>query len=379
MANGANLILQGLQPAVQAARPFSNLLQGAQDVNTLARQGLQNQALEQSLLQNQQLAPLQQQLLEGQLSDRDIQTQLHGAQLQQTLDALGAPDVPTAKEIAFNAAKLAALPDDLVIDQAERMRANAELAGRTTDNLDELISAFRRNPEEGRLLLDASIGAFEQTGLITLEDTQKAGLEADKLNLRQQQLALEQQKEKRQSSKLSAASERALIDSQELSTKAGQNASEFKILSDQVAEAGFSGGVVSSFSETMAKLLGTQDDVTELRRKFNKVRLSEGLQNLPPGPATDKDMAEAFKGVPPENAPSSQVVSFLKGAEKMAKFDQAWHEFRSSYISENNNTRGLLPAWKAHAEIIGKNIADNRVDEAPASRDVGRFKIEVLP
>lgn len=207
-------------------------------------------------------------------------------------------------------------------------------------------------------------------------DAQKLGMQERRLNqqasadqirfgqqsiendLRSQQLALSEKQEKRQSEKLSAGLEKALLTAQDDTVKAQRSASEFDILARQVSSANFEGGIVASTTETLAKFLGTPDDVTELRRKYNGVRLSEGLKNLPPGPATDRDVIEAFKGVPPENAPASQVVSFLKGAAKMARFDAGYNQFKSDFISQNSTAKGLNNEWRKSvpSSVLGRNI-----------------------
>jgi hypothetical protein len=165
-------------------------------------------------------------------------------------------------------------------------------------------------------------------------------------DLKRQEFELKKQIELRQSTKLSAGLEKALIESQDRVVEAQRNSTEFDILAKQVVAADLSGGIQSTTNETFKALLGTQDDVTEFRRRFNSVRLSEGLKNLPPGPATDKDMEQAFKGVPPENAPASQIASFLRGAAKMARFDAGYNQFKADFISENSTSKGMNKEWR---------------------------------
>lgn len=94
MANGANLILQGIQPAVQAARPVTNLLQGAQSANLLEQQALQNQQAQQNLQTQAIQDPLRQQLLEqriqtGELGIQQAQAAQEQAAFNQTMQTLG--------------------------------------------------------------------------------------------------------------------------------------------------------------------------------------------------------------------------------------------------------------------------------------------------
>ena len=180
----------------------------------------------------------------------------------------------------------------------------------------------------------------------------------DSDQLRREEFELKKDIESRQKTKLSAGLEKALLDSQDLVVKAKRNSTEFDILASQVESGELAGGVQSTTSETLKALLGSQDDVTELRRRFNSVRLSEGLKNLPPGPATDKDMEQAFKGVPPENAPASQIASFLRGAAKMARFDAGYNQFKSDFISDKSTAKGLNKEWRrtVQSEVLGRTI-----------------------
>ncbi len=163
MAIDANLIQRGIMAGIQANQPVTNLLSGVQtgqgflqNQQNLQRGDIQNQIL-------QQQAPLQQQQLEQGVALNEQKLRLQ----QEVVNALGVPDVPTAKEVAFNIAKVAQLPDIDVPAQLERIKANAQINNRTTDNIDELISAYQRDPVKGRQLLNASLQAFQQTDLLS--------------------------------------------------------------------------------------------------------------------------------------------------------------------------------------------------------------------
>ncbi len=151
---------------------------------------------------------------------------------------------------------------------------------------------------------------------------------------------------------LSATAEKALIDSQDKFFASSTQSREYDLLADDYDRFSSSlpAGTASTFSEFLKSVSGSQDEASELRRRFSKVRLSEALKYLPPGPATDRDVAEAFKGVPKENANPEQVQAFLRGASKMARIDAEYQEFKSNYLSENNSTKGLVKAWKQAAE-----------------------------
>ncbi len=285
----------------------------------------------------------QQQALQAQ----QAQQQRAGTEFEQ------AQALQRAKILNQSASALKRLPFEQRDSAFERLRPRLEQFGIDVGQL-----------EGGTLtdqLLDQSIASTQ--GFLSdpsklLAEQQKGQRTERSLDIRERELELAQLAEERQSKKLSAGLEKELLRSQDETVSSQRTSREFDILADQVAEAALTGGVAASTSETFKALLGTQDDVTELRRRFNQVRLSEGLKNLPPGPATDKDMEQAFKGVPPENALASQIESFLRGAAKMARFDAGYNQFKSDFISENSTAKGMNKEWRksVKSSVLGREV-----------------------
>lgn len=145
--------------------------------------------------------------------------------------------------------------------------------------------------------------------------------------------------------RLSAALEKSLFQSQDEAVTAGRRVRELGALANDFDRLS-SAGSASNAKEFFKQVAGTQDEQTELRRRLNKVRLSQALELLPPGPATDKDVEEAMKGVPRGNASAEQVQSFLRGAAKIAALDEEFSQFKSDYISENRTRVGMLKEWR---------------------------------
>jgi hypothetical protein len=192
--------------------------------------------------------------------------------------------------------------------------------------------------------------------------------------LREREIALKESEAARRNLKLSAGLEGALLKSQDLVVQSQRDSNEFEILANQFRDRPkqLEGGVKSTFSEFIKAALGTQDDVTEFRRKFNKVRLSEGLKNLPPGPATDRDVQEAFRGVPKENAGPEQIESFLRGAARLARLDAAFNQFKSDFISGNSTAKGMNKAWRQSFDspVLGRKVSNVEIYETAQNRSV---------
>lgn len=125
-------------------------------------------------------------------------------------------------------------------------------------------------------------------------------------------------------------------------------------LADDFERMNISGGLISGkWSESLKDITGTQDAVTNLRKRYNAVRSSQAVKNLPPGVASDKDIELALSGFPSENANASQVASFMRGVAKMERERAKYASFRADYISEGGTERGMLKEWKNQQEKTG--------------------------
>lgn len=242
-----------------------------------------------------------------------------------------------------------------------------------------LLAAPRAGTQPKRSIKDGQVITIDpRTGRASAQPvegfTPSRGAAQDR-GLRERQIAVSEATEKRQAGKLSAGLEKFLIDAQDRVVSAQRNANNYDVLAKDFEQRNLEGGVKSTFSETLKGILGTQDDVSEFRRRFNQVRLSEGLKNLPPGPATDRDVKEAFKGVPKESASVEQVASFLRGAARLARFEAGYNQFKADFISADTvgrGTRGLNKAWRGRIDSpkLNREVSIAEVYEAAQNRGV---------
>ena len=161
--------------------------------------------------------------------------------------------------------------------------------------------------------------------------------------------------------KLSSFAEKTLNESQTKAIESGNNAARFEVLANDFEKADVGGGIFSGkWGETLKDITGTQDAVTNLRKRYMGIRASQVVKNLPPGSASDVDIALALSGFPSENANGKQIASFMRGIAKLEKFNESFNRFKAQYISENKNTSGMLAAWD-------EQQASMAVDESPSS------------
>jgi hypothetical protein len=133
----------------------------------------------------------------------------------------------------------------------------------------------------------------------------------------------------------------------EASIAAGQAASLVADI-DQAIEAGEgpAGGALSTGEEAIRRFVGSPDAVSDLKIRYYRLRNSDAVANLPPGPASDPDVQLALQGWPGDNAPLKQVRSFLRGMQEMQEAAAEYHRFTADYIGDNRTTLGASRAWR---------------------------------
>ena len=165
-------------------------------------------------------------------------------------------------------------------------------------------------------------------------------------------LALAQQAKGKDSSytkKLTAGDKKAIRDATDAAGQAFVDASDAINLAIQYRDAKPTGGIMGSALSAFRKFIGSTNDVDMLKASFNKMRMSGVLNSLPPGPASDKDIANAEKGFPTENFSFDQIASWLEGYAKAKRIEAGYRDFYAQYVSDNfGDSAGVNKAWREH-------------------------------
>lgn len=90
-------------------------------------------------------------------------------------------------------------------------------------------------------------------------------------------------------------------------------------------------------AESLKKVLGGEDKFTQLKQEYVKLRNTEALRNLPPGPASDKDIEIALKAFPDDNANPELISSFLKGMAKLQKYSSDVNKAKAEWVNQNGS------------------------------------------
>lgn len=112
-------------------------------------------------------------------------------------------------------------------------------------------------------------------------------------------------------------------------------------LADKFQAADMSSGWMATANSAWKGAYGSQDAVSGLRQSFQALVNSQAVKNLPPGPASDKDIQLAKQGFPPANASKEYIVSFLRGMAKMQTAAAEADDRRANWIAAN---KSLAPA-----------------------------------
>jgi hypothetical protein len=125
---------------------------------------------------------------------------------------------------------------------------------------------------------------------------------------------------------------------------AKQQAAQLNSLADRLSKEsessrfGVGWGAAGSAAEWVAKATGNQDYLSQLRQEFTRLRNSAAVQSLPPGPATDRDIALVLEGFPSTTADSRTITSFLRGMAKLQDINSATENARVDWLSNNRGS-----------------------------------------
>jgi hypothetical protein len=154
---------------------------------------------------------------------------------------------------------------------------------------------------------------------------------------------------------LSAYAEKQLDMASTEAATASADAGRYMTLADQIKQSAMSGGLKSTWTEYIKEQSGNQDEVTGLRKQVMQIVNSEAVKNLPPGPATDRDIEMVRSPFPTEKASPEYVANWLSAVARLNEKRAQFAEFKANFISENGSLRtrsgeSLISSWKKQQE-----------------------------
>lgn len=178
---------------------------------------------------------------------------------------------------------------------------------------------------------------------------QRLGIDRDKLT---SDVELKLAELQQTGSKLSDGAQKIVNDSIIASSSASSSASSLNDLANRLDSAGGGYGAFSRASEWLKNATGNQGAMTSLRQEYTRMRNSEAIKMLPPGPATDKDIELVMQGFPKDTADSREIASFLRGMAKLNQRTAVMEEAKAEWTNMN----GSMGSNKRDIEVLGVRV-----------------------
>jgi hypothetical protein len=102
-----------------------------------------------------------------------------------------------------------------------------------------------------------------------------------------------------------------------------------------------SSGLRARAGEMLAAWTGFEDDVSAMRKQYDALVASQVITNLPPGSASDTDIALVRGGFPDSTSDPEQVANFLDAMANVQRATARQKRTESDYLAAN---RSLAPA-----------------------------------
>ena len=121
---------------------------------------------------------------------------------------------------------------------------------------------------------------------------------------------------------------------------ATQQASRLNALATELSGLSAWSGAAGSAAEIWKRNFGSQNGATLARQEYARMRNSLVSQSLPPGVASDRDIALAMEGFLPTTANPQVMASFLRGMAKIQTITAEVETARGDWLANNRGSLG---------------------------------------
>jgi hypothetical protein len=252
---------------------------------------------------------------------------------------------------------LAGVPggDKVLTSSIQALKAPAEIrAGEAGATKEELITANTptrlalENTQTAANIRNLDSQIADRAGRLVL-DQNRLKLDRDKL---QSDVELRLFELNQKGGQLDASATKIVNDSAVAAVGSEQAAGRMLDLASRLEQQGGGYGTFSGINSWFRNATGNQDAWTQTRQEYVRLRNTQAIKSLPPGPATDRDIELALKGFPAENADAKTVASFLRGMAKMSQYEAVAESAKSEWV----NSVGSLGRATRDIEIGGVQV-----------------------
>lgn len=197
------------------------------------------------------------------------------------------------------------------------------------------------------------------------------GLAAERLALDKQKFGFEVQQAQKKAEELINAAPKLSVNMEKAIEKsagdaaASRNAADsMTTLADTLEKEKPTPGLFGNAENMFSKLTGQDNYLRDMRIRFNQLANAQATKLLPPGPASDKDIEFARKGIPSETDNPMVIARWLRGMAKMESNNANFNEFRSEWMSAN----GSLGQSDRNRNIMGMDVKKGESLNSAAKR-----------
>jgi hypothetical protein len=96
-------------------------------------------------------------------------------------------------------------------------------------------------------------------------------------------------------------------------------------------------GIVGTVKTYLKQITGNEDAYESFKQEFSQITTSEMMEMLPPGAASDKDIAAAREGFPKPDASADTIENYLNMVVKYQSYNKARANVEAHFVSENKH------------------------------------------
>ena len=192
---------------------------------------------------------------------------------------------------------------------------------------------------------------FNERNKAELQAAAEFGLQKDRLDYQKENLAT-------QKGQLKVSDRKAIREATASARKNSDRARQLISVAKDYERFEPTGGILGYGKDKWAEFTGTQGGEQIAKANFDSLKASVIANNLPPGAASDKDVALALKGYPNTSYNAEQLSSFLRGQAKLAAILAEREDARAEYMSKDGLDVGFSNKW---SETLQEKGFDERI------------------
>jgi hypothetical protein len=213
------------------------------------------------------------------------------------------------------------------VDKSAEMLKN--FATKTPEEKKNIINVLR---SQGQIALAGQLASQMSTEVTQAQAQERLDI---------QRLATEQRK-----TELGRADLKYIRDAEDSADKAATMVPTLLNMANEYSKLKPTGGWFGTAMEAWKDFVGGQDAVSRVKTKFDQVQNSNIIASLPPGLASDKDIAMASKGFMDSTWNPDEIEQYLRGQAKLSAFLAEKNSAKAEYVSANGgDSSGFRDHW----------------------------------